>query len=1034
MRKGKQNTINIDTEWRNYPVNFSSGKQVKRDEDSKGNTATSWRRSWKNRVSGSLNFIGKLAWKKDWGIRGSFSGKDFKYNGEPLGLIGADMSLNRKLVRLSSFHCGNDLKGNFSIELGEQKTISGGIEVDTVKVPHILRLIFAPGEEKSFLNKINGKLYSKILFQGLLENPQVKGYVDIERGVFPTANFLFKSTFDYSGREINLESAELKFVPGGRVFAKGKIDFNKPEPWEINVAMEHLQFSRLQSLFGERNLNTFGEVNGNLRLHGAFARPRLKAELESENIGVNSLHVDTLKTEFRMEKVTEEEDERIELVFDSFQAGFGKSLLRLAREGRVKFSLSRKLAEFSLFSEFRNINLAKMSIFGAVELSGVADFSTDSPVLEVKLSTRNLWVNRHNFETAKLRLSYRDRKLFFLPVAEETFQLLGEIDFERVDSFNVKLLEFFEGKDKLVGINGNADLSGPIDLTVQGREGKIAASLVGELLNVKIPLTGKSGFDLKLSRTSIKKEKGRFYDSLQMEGQIDIAKGSIGNLLFDDFHALIKADGDSINLMELAINKKEEYRIKCWGTIPYPKEEKDGREIDLSLEVFDSRAAMLRVLTREIKDAKGQLEAFLHITGTREEPLINGYFRVKEATVYGREIFKKITDLTCDISVKDSNIFINRLNGKVEKGEVDFKGKITLAGGKVDKLDVVFENKKDYGIPLKIPFLKIPQSSIFGRLISEVPCSLELKGKIHVYGTWQSYNLVGAIEVENAQFTYPPRTEDTKDLNLDFLKPAVWNLEIKAGKNAWYKNRFAEVQVQGGMRLTGPSEELTVNGTLTAVKGEISYLKATFNVKEATVECINDELFLQVRAECPVEDDTIMLVVERGKWGKIKPKFSSRSDPEMSEQQALVKATGLDSLTLSSQEGDALLRRELLKLIDSSLASPLIKSILKSVGMVDVVKVEANVVQKTGERLTSPEAPEQGEKSSLLEGTRITLGKYLSDKLYLGYKVRFEEGYLNRLELRHELELLYRIRRGTSLRGRLGQEERYLGVERQIRF
>ncbi|TET10212.1 hypothetical protein E3J84_04270, partial [Candidatus Aerophobetes bacterium] len=90
--------------------------------------------------------------------------------------------------------------------------------------------------------------------------------------------------------------------------------------------------------------------------------------------------------------------------------------------------------------------------------------------------------------------------------------------------------------------------------------------------------------------------------------------------------------------------------------------------------------------------------------------------------------------------------------------------------------------------------------------------------------------------------------------------------------------------------------------------------------------------------------------------------------------------------------------------------------------------------QRTGERLNSPEAGEGGKRSSLLDGTKITLGKYLNTNLYLGYKLQFEEGYLNRLELRHELELLYRLKRGTSLKGRLGEEERYLGVERQIRF
>ncbi|MFQ5866881.1 MAG: translocation/assembly module TamB domain-containing protein [bacterium] len=1034
MIKGRQNRIRIDTEWRNYPVNFSFWKQVKADADSKGKKAISWRRPGQNRVDGSLNFRGKLVWKKDWEIRGSLLGEDFKYNGEPLGPTGANLSLNRKLVHLSSFHCGNDLKGDFSIELGKEKTVTGSIEVDTKKISHFLCLIFGTGEEKSFLNKIKGNLYSKILFKGRLENPQIKGYVDIERGDFSTTNLLFRSTFNYDEGKINLELAELKFAPRGTVIARGKIDFNKLEPLEINVVLEHFDLSRLQSLFHDRNLKTFGEVKANLQLRGAFGRPRLKVKLESENSGVNSFKVDGFKTDFRVEKVLREEGERIELVFGSFSAGFGKSLLRLAPEGRIGFSLSRKLVDFSLVSEFRNLNFAKMSIFGAAELSGTANFSTNFPVLEVTLATSDLWVNRHNFGTVKLRLSYRDGKLFFLPVAKETFQLLGEIDLERLDSLNVKLLEFMQGKDRLITVNGNADFSGPIDLNVQGRKGKIAASLLGELLNVRIPLKGNSGFHLKLSRASIKGEKEKFYDSLRMEGGIDIANGSIGNLLFDDFNALFKVEGAGIGLKELMINKKGEYTVRCWGTIPYTKEGKDGRGIDFSLEMSDSKASILRVLSGEISDAKGELEAFLHITGESQDPLINGYFRIKKATLYCRQILKRIDDLTCDIAVKDSNIIINQINGKIEKGEMDLKGEITLAGWIPDKFDVVFENMRHRGIPLKIPFLKIPQSSFFGRFLSEVLCSLELKGKIHAYGSSQSYNLEGAIELENTHFTYPPRAEDMKDLKLDFLKPAVWNLEIKAGKNTWYENRFAEVPVQGDMRLTGPTKDLTVNGALTAVKGEISYLGATFTVKEATVECINNELFLQARGECPVEDDTIMLLVERGKWGKVKPKFISRSDPEMSQEKALAKATGLDSLRLSPQEADTLLRSELLKLIDSSLASPLIKSILGSIGMVDVVKVDTSLGQKTGEGLNSPEAVKGREKNSLLEGTKITLGKYLSNNLYLGYKLQFEERFLNKLELRHEVELLYRLKRGTSLRGKLGKEERYFGVERQIRF
>jgi len=1037
MKKGSQNKINIDTEWRNYPLDFSSGKRVKADADSGEKETSSLRRPRENRVSGNLNFRGKLLWMEDWEIAGSFSGKDFEYNGEPWGAITANLSLSRELARFSSFRCGSDLQGDFNIELVKQKTVTGGIEVHTTKVPNFLHLIFGTMVEKASLNYLNGvkgNLHSKILFNGLLGNPQINGFIDIEQGIFLTTNFLFKSTFNYDGKEINLESAELKFSPGGTVIAQGKIDFHKLEPLEIIATINDIDLGSVRGLFPDSNLRTSGKINGSFQLRGGFGRPRLKVALQSKSVGVNNFRADALETEFGVEKVLGNEGEKIQLVFNSFSASFGESLLRLAPESRMAFSWSKKLVDFSVVSELRNINLATMSIFGDAELKGIANFSEDIPVLEVRLTTRDMWVNRHNFEKVNLRFSYQDRKLFFLPVGKETFQLLGEIDFPRLDNFNIKLLEFYRGKDRLVTIDGNVDLSGPIDVTIQGKKGEIAGSILGELLNTKVPIRGDSGFGLKISRAWREGEKEKSYDSLLMQGEINIINGSIGNLLFDDVNAIFRADSASIDLKELTVNKKGEFNIKCWGTIPYLKEGKDGRKIDLSLEMLDSRANILRVLTREISDAKGEVEASFHITGELQQPLVNGYFRIDKATVYGLQVFKRIDNLTCDILVKDSNIVINRINGKIEKGEMGFRGKVILAGWMPDKFDVVFENMGPQGIPLKIPFLKVPQSSFFGRLLSEVPCSLELKGKIHTYGTCQSYNLEGAIELENTHFTYPPRAEDTKDLNLDFLKPAVWNLEINAGKNTWYENRFAEVQLRGQMRLTGPTKDLTVNGALTSIKGELSYLGATFSVKEATVECINDELFLETTAECPVENDTIILVVERGKWGKIKPKFTSRSDPEMSQEEALNKATGLDSLKFSAQEGDALLRKELLRLIDSSLASPLIKSILRSTGLVDVVKVDTALAQKTGEKLNSRETAEGEGKSSLLQGTKITLGKYLSSNLYLGYKLKFEEGLLNRLELRHEVELLYRLKRGISLRGKLGEEERYFGVERQIRF
>lgn len=1031
MRAGMENELIVDTEWREYPIAFINREKSGGGEDSKGKGDFSGEKLKKNRANGSLNFRGKFFWKDDWEIVGYISSKEFEYNGEPLGSIGSKLTLNRKSANFSSFYAGSDLKGNFGIGLAGARPLTGSVEIATRKIAYFVRLIF--GREKggnSLLDQVKGDLHSKIVFGGSLENPQIKGYLDIERGLFSTKNFLFKVIFNCVERKINVEAAELKFLPKGSLTAKGKIDLDKSEPMEVSVLLENFDLSIVQSLFPARNIRTFGEVNGTVHLRGSLDRPSLKAGLEAKGSGVNNFLVDNIKTDFRVGKVLSKEGvEGIELVFGSFSADLGESSIRLLPESKIRSSLSTDLVSFSLLSEVRNINFSKLSIFGGLELNGTANFSMVSPAFEVDLGTKDLWINDHDFEAAKLRLSYREKKLFFLPVPKETYQVLGEVDFERLDNFDIKLVEFMRGKDKLMSAKGKINLAGPIELTLWGRKGEIPANILAELLDIKTPITGNSGFEIKLSGLPIRKEKT--YSSLGMEGEIDIANGSIRNLVFENFNVSFRLADGVMDLKELKIIKKGEYAIRCWGTIPYPREEKDSRLIDFSLEMLDCNASVLTVLSREISNAKGKLDASLHISGTSNEPAVNGYFRMNRASVYGREVFKRIDDLNCDISVIDNKITVNELGGVMDRGEMDFKGELALAHGIVDRFDITFENMGEYGIPLNIPFLKVPQSSILGRVLSEVPCSLELKGKIRAHGNTRSYHVDGVIELENTNFTYPPRAEDTKNLNLDFLKPAIWNLDVKAGKNTWYENKFAEVQVQGHMRLSGPWSEFTVNGTISAVKGELSYLGATFLVKAATVECVNNELFLEVQAECPIEDDTIVLVVERGSWGKVKPKFVSRRDPQMSQQEAMLKATGLDSLRFSPQEGDAILRKELLRLIDSSLASPLIKSILKSTGLVDVVKVDAAFAQNAGERLTTPGT---NERTSLFEGTEITFGKYLSSNLYLGYNILFEEGLFNRLELRHEVEVLYRLKTGTALRSRLGEKERYFGIERQIRF
>ncbi|HLD29184.1 MAG TPA: hypothetical protein VJC03_02495, partial [bacterium] len=82
---------------------------------------------------------------------------------------------------------------------------------------------------------------------------------------------------------------------------------------------------------------------------------------------------------------------------------------------------------------------------------------------------------------------------------------------------------------------------------------------------------------------------------------------------------------------------------------------------------------------------------------------------------------------------------------------------------------------------------------------------------------------------------------------------------------------------------------------------------------------------------------------------------------------------------------------------------------------------------------------DSGKMLSIAEGTEIHLEKNIGGKMFWGYNIRFMESILSqdKLQLRHELELLYRLKGSQFLKSRMELErkgEKYLGIEQQFRF
>jgi len=126
----------------------------------------------------------------------------------------------------------------------------------------------------------------------------------------------------------------------------------------------------------------------------------------------------------------------------------------------------------------------------------------------------------------------------------------------------------------------------------------------------------------------------------------------------------------------------------------------------------------------------------------------------------------------------------------------------------------------------------------------------------------------------------------------------------------------------------------------------------------------------------------------------------------------------------------------MIRLIDSTLTTPLARNLLRKSGIADSFRV-----QYGSESPITPANPANPTLVELLYGTKYSLEKNLTDRMLFGYSVTFDQ-IQNKLDLRHSLELSYRWQKNTFLKGVFDlnannpdrQYDRRIMVEQQWRF
>ncbi|MFN3966898.1 MAG: translocation/assembly module TamB domain-containing protein, partial [Endomicrobiia bacterium] len=488
-------------------------------------------------------------------------------------------------------------------------------------------------------------------------------------------------------------------------------------------------------------------------------------------------------------------------------------------------------------------------------------------------------------------------------------------------------------------------------------------------------------------------------------------------------------------------------------------------KIDISFQLEKGDLSILETAFDDIKSAEGKIESRLRISGKLSQPQLGGYFIVTDGEINSKKHFNTLRKLNIGIIFSDNKLEIKEFSGRIGDGKFEITGYLVFGEMfEIEEYNLSLETPEKKGLKIFIPELPIPIGQFFKTTkleelirnysFGEPHASLKLVGKK------DNVLFKGYIKLDNTHFSYPPPKGSSKGkLLLGPLAKANWDIEIRAGENTWYESELMSANITGSLRITGPYSDLTTNGKIESTKGSINYINKIYEIKHLIFEVIDDECFLQGRAETsavfssrelPTPGTQIGTITTTKKIGKVEmnipraplgeivPQFSSKEYPDM-ESEKLLQATYGITEDMNARERDILFRKQLIQLIDSSLASPLARNLLRKSGIVDSLRVsyspffEKDTVQT--DTTGSPTVLE------MFSGTRYMVEKYLTGDLLLGYAITLGE-LQKKLDLRHEFELQYRWKGNIFIRGIYGYEPRktperedwQIRVEPQWRF
>ncbi len=536
-------------------------------------------------------------------------------------------------------------------------------------------------------------------------------------------------------------------------------------------------------------------------------------------------------------------------------------------------------------------------------------------------------------------------------------------------------------------------------------------------------------------------------------GSVIVSNMNILMLKFDeavlDFGTEMQANGSYVssgfwNVGNAKLSKGDDFNLE--GRVNLPLNNQSDIDLDLSGE--GNFLALLPDIAEVFGESHSEGQLQVKMAGHYTKPNFAGSkLSITNGQFYLSEVTEKIDNIDGRFHIVDDDYFldIEKLTATIEDKPIKISNSRTpgdslqitydplrVAGDDLN-LGTLFIETHPNGVPLQIPGLMDKGDKGWYAFDGYEPGE-----NFFITGPWLRPVVRGKVSFHHANIMFPfDESGEGNPVVMNIMNNINWDVFVVPGKGTRYARQFPtgmyvnmEVDIKNSkLDFKGVLKDSTfsIGGKVESTRGDIEYLDLNFRVEKVGAEfsrsldpLVYGKAWTAVRDTATnVPNDVFLTFVtvdnltneesNSGRWDRIQLRLSSENPAYEQTESDLMASLGYSSDTIDEQ-AKKVVGSSTDKLLFGPLLRPIERQLERRLSL-DVVRFSYAIAQNF---LDSGLNSELNSRLALLRSSRLILGKYLSEDLYLLYTGELKAGIGYQYQkqgvgLQHIVGLEYRL-------------------------